>query len=168
MSEEKAIAPQSEHVAMIPTPGHDLLPEWWTKVFGNAMFKTSLNKDIPEQRRMLLQALNEESAKSDAYVNTVLEMIHFTVLPAGTENAEGEYSEFVRTVIHLANGDRIAFGSMGIVKSLQLIQQLDRPAPWNPPIKKLLVSRAIGGKKRFLYLADPPLPAAPSEPKKAR
>ena len=119
----------------IPTPGGALVPEWWARAYGpHTMYVTSLDKSKPEDKRALLAALNDDTPGKDEYVNQEMDLVHYLIQPACKE-VDGELQEFVRTILFLADGRRVAFGSMGVVKSLMLIQQLERPAPWSPPLR---------------------------------
>lgn len=144
------------HALAIPTPGGTLLPEWWTKIYGPVcMYRTTLDTTKPEQRAQLLSAVNDDVPGCKSVLNVPIEIVGYTASPAGRV-VEGEIQEWVRIVLHLADGSNIASGSMGLLKSLMLIEQLDRPAPWRPPIVKVLRARDLADGKQWFWLADPP------------
>lgn len=157
MNEERAVVPADESTALsIPTPGGPLVPEWWARAFGpTCMFRTSLDVRKTEDKAQLLAALTADSPGSADLINTDIRICNYLIQPASTVE-QGEIREWVRCVLFLEDGSRVAFGSIGIVKSIMLIQQLDRPAPWHPPIvKRLQVSKLKSGKNWFA-LVDPP------------
>ena len=156
-------APQPHEIA-VPSPTGPGTPDWWVAAYGPAVkYLTTLDTTDLVQRKMLHDALLDESDGSAKYLNCDLAMVGYTLLPA-SKIEEGELHEWVRTIIHLADGGRVAFGSRGIIKSLQLISQLDREPPWNPPLVKRLVNHGRD-KKLWFVLIDPPAPGKP--PKKA-
>lgn len=141
---------------VIPGPTGDVTPQWWVQAYGpGVLYKTTLDMSQPDGRKQLLAALNDESDGSLEYLNTDLRMIGYTILPASKE-IDGEIVEWVRCVVHLEGGGRVAFGSRGILKSLMLYSQLDRMPPWNPPLVKRLVSRPLANGRHWYALTDPP------------
>lgn len=156
MSDESREVARIKQTGLLVAPGLSGAPDWWVAAYGpHCLYRSSLDPDKPEERRELLAALSEESTGKDHYLNTDLRIVHFTVTPASREEG-GELHEWVRTILHLEDGTRIAFGSSGILKSLNLIQILDRPAPWRPPIVKRLVQRQLGNGRNWIQLVDPP------------
>lgn len=156
---ERAVSVTAQPIA-IPMPGRELVPEWWARAFGpTTMFRTTLDTTKPDQSRRLLAALNEDCENAQSAINTDLDLIGFTLNPSSKE-VDGEVQEWVRTVLHTADGRNIVCGSMGVVKSLMLMQQLIGPAPWNPPIKRRLISRPLRDGKHWYSLVEPPAAAA--------
>jgi hypothetical protein len=121
------------------------------------MYHTTLDTRKPELRARLLQAINEDCVKAKDVLNVPIDLIGYTLSPAG-RMVEGELQEWVRCVLHLADGRNVAAGSMGLVRSLMLIEQLDRPAPWEPPMTVVLKARDLGNSKQWYSLALPPTP----------
>lgn len=148
---------------VIPTPGGSLTPQWWAAAYGpTTMFVTSLSATDPAQRKLLLAGLQEDADPKEMHLNVTLPLVHFLLKPAQKEE-DGEIKEWIRSVLFLADGTMISFGSMGIVKSLMLIQQLDRMAPWNPPLlKQIRVGKTSKGRP-WPTLVDPP--ETPKKPK---
>ena len=143
----------------IPTPGGAIVPDWWSKVFGpNTLYKTTLDTRQPDQRALLLRSINEDCDTAKSVLNLPLEIVGYTISPAARE-VDGELQEWVRVVIHLADGRNIAAGSKGLLRSIMLIEQLDKPAPWNPPLRKTLKARDLQGGKQWYYLIDAEPPA---------
>lgn len=166
MSEEsKAVVPAQTAVS-VPMPGGSLLPQWWTDAYGpGILYKTSLNTRDPQDRATLLRAINEECVDAATRINTDLVMIGYTLSPASREK-DGEVQEWVRTVIHEADGTNIAFGARSIILALQMIEQLDRPSPWRPPLVRRLIADKTDNGGNWYRLIDPP--AAKSGPAKAK
>lgn len=154
----------------MPKPGGSMTPQWWKEVYGEKMCVTSLDfKGNETHKKQLLNALNEDSDNSKDYINTTLEISNYVILPASTTNEQGEVIDFIRCVLILKDGGRVAFGSTGVVKSLMLITTLDREAPWEPPIRKRLVSRSLRNGKQMYALVDPPKePQAAAKDKAAK
>lgn len=143
-----------ERALSIPTPGGAMVPEWWAKAFGhNTLYRTTLDVKQPEQRALLLRSINEDCDTAKSVINLPLEIVGYTISPAARE-VDGELQEWVRVVLHLADGRNIAAGSKGLVRSIMLIEQLDKPAPWNPPLRKILKARDLAGGKQWYYLID--------------
>lgn len=146
----------------IPTPGLSLVPEWWARAYGpTTMYVTSLDVTKQEGRATLLSCLNEDSESKDEHLNTDLRIVNYVLTPA-SKVEDGELREWVRCTLVLDDGRRVAFGSLGIIKSLMLIQQLDRPAPWNPPLVKRLKLSKLSNGGNWLTLVDPPASGKPA------
>lgn len=143
---------EPQETGIVPWQG-GLLPKWWTEMFGPVPCVTSLNaKGNTQERYQLFNILNDESEPKEPHINTILELVHYCMVPASKPQEDGEVTEFVRTVLLTADGKQIAFGSKGIVKSLHLIISLLRPAPWKPPLKVKLVVRQLGGQRQWPVL----------------
>jgi hypothetical protein len=156
MSDESRAVEPAQQALMIPMPGGQLFPEWWARAFGpTTMYKTTLQLRTPAERAQLLAALNEDGNPAAEVLNLDLDIVGYTISPA-SRIVDGEIQEWVRTVLHCADGQNIVAGSMGVVKSLMLFQTLIGPAPWNPPLRKRLVSKALAGGKHWYSLVDPP------------
>lgn len=152
-----------EPAVAIPTPSGQLVPQWWADAYGpRTMFRTTLDKSDPVQRALLLRSINEDSDTAKSVINLPLRMVGYTISPAGRIDDNGELQQWVRCVIHLDDGRNVACASMGILRSIILIEQLDRPAPWSPPLVKLLKAKDIAGGKQWYYLADPTADAVQS------
>lgn len=120
---------------------------------------TTLDRTTKEGRAVLFQHLNQAGLDASEMVNTVLDMVHVTVQPVRWfDSAGGEMVETFRTVIRLADGRDVEFKSMGILKSIGLIESQLRPAPWNPPMSVTL-KRIPTSEGRSMYRLDP----SPSE-----
>lgn len=152
-NEARAMAPRSQPVA-VPTPGGALLPKWWTDAYGPGMlYKTTLNLDSKEQRQMLLKSVNEDCVDGIQRINTTLNMIGYTLSPARKE-IDGEIREWLRCVIHEADGTNVAFGAESIVRALMMIDQLERQSPWYPPLIKMLKVRKLDNGGNWYLLVD--------------
>jgi hypothetical protein len=163
--DSRAVTPAPTAIA-IPTPMGQLVPAWWAQAFGpTTMYKTTLQLDSPSQRQILLAALNEDGEPAAASLNCDLEIVGFTVSPA-SRIVDGELQEWVRCVLHTADGRNVVAGSMGVLKSLMLFQTLIGPAPWTPPLKKRLVSRPLKDGKHWYSLVDSPTVKATGKPGK--
>lgn len=153
-------APQRPQDIAVPSPQGASTPDWWVAAYGPRIkYLTTLDLETPESRKLLHDALLDESDTSAKYLNTDLAMIGYTMLPA-SRVVDGELQEWVRTVIHLDGGGRVSFGSRGVIKSLQIISQLDRQPPWNPPLVKRLVNHGKAPPKQWFVLIDPPATVA--------
>jgi len=104
-------------------------------------------------RKMLLAGLQGECEPSDKVINTELLVEHVLVHPAQSVDEEsGEISSWDRCVIYTADGRRVSFGSKGIVDSINLIAGIYGQPPWPGGVPCKVLSRAVGDKKRWLYL----------------
>lgn len=139
----------------IPTPGGTLVPKWWADVYGpRTLFKTTLNLKDEAQRAVILRSINEDCDTARSVLNIPLDIMGYTISPA-SKVKDGEVNEWVRCVLHLADGRNVAAGSMGLLKSIMMIEQLHSPAPWNPPIVRVIKARDLGDGKVWYYLAEP-------------
>lgn len=144
----------SDYALSIPTPGGSIVPDWWAKAFGaNVLYRTTLNTRDPEQRAILLRAINDDCDTVKSVLNLPIEVVGYTISPAARE-VDGELHEWVRVVLHLADGRNVSAGSKGLLRSIMLTEQLDRPAPWNPPIGKVIKARDLVGGKQWYYMID--------------
>ena len=142
-----------ERTSIIPMPGGASLPEWWTRVAGPVPFLSSIPFRTDEQsRRMLFEHLAGECVSADVLVNTTIAATNYTLVPASKASEDGETSEWVRCVIQLEDGRRVAFGSRGVLQSLASIELLCRRAPWSPPLRLRLKSRPLNNGHRWLTL----------------
>lgn len=149
----------------VPSPQGPGTPDWWAAAYGPTLkYLTTLDMTKPDQRRLLMEALVDETDGSAKYINADLHMVGYTMLPA-SKVVEDELHEWVRTVIHLEGGGRVSFGSRGIVKSLQIISQLDREPPWSPPLVKRLENHTLANGRNWLVLVDPPAAQAKGKAK---
>jgi hypothetical protein len=145
-----------------------MLPSWWVQAYGpDVMFLTTLDKRDPQQRQRLLRSMQDETDVAKDAINTILPMIGYTASPA-SRIVDGEIQEWVRCVIHCSDGRDVACGSLGVVKSLMLISQLDRPAPWNPPLAVKLVARSLPGGKQWYTLIPVDAEAPPAGARKGK
>ena len=116
---------------------------------------TSLDPANVEDRKILYSAMMGESQKADAFINQPLLVRDVVLSPASSTDAEtGEIQSWVRTVLVLADGSRIAFGSLGILKSLAFYSMCYSPPPWIPAVELVLKSTPIG-KNRWYTLEAP-------------
>lgn len=137
--------------AIIPTPEGTLVPDWWERVHGSKLFLTSIDLTAGHTaKRRLIRHLQETAQKSDSWINKQFNIIDRTFVPVQSGDEDGEVSNYIRTVVETDKGELIAFGSRGIVKSITLLESLERPAPWNPPLKVELISTPIAGNRRWL------------------
>ena len=116
---------------------------------------TSLDPADVESRKVLYAAMMGESQKADGFLNQPLMIRDVVLSPASSTDAEtGEIQTWVRCVLILADGSRIAFGSLGVLKSLAFYSMCYSPPPWNPPVELVLKSTPIG-KNRWYTLEAP-------------
>ena len=149
-------APQRPQDIAIPSPTGPSTPDWWVAAYGpGVQYLTTMDLDDARSRKLLQEALLDTTDGADKYINTDLAMVGYTMLPA-SRVVDGELQEWVRTVIHLDGGGRVSFGSRGVIKSLQIIGQLDRQPPWNPPLVKRLENHPLSNGRNWLVLVDPP------------
>jgi hypothetical protein len=124
---------------------------------------TSLDVRTPADRRILYSAVMGDSKEASDVLNTDLSVVHVVFTQASAINPDtSKRDHWIRTILLLADGGQVAFGSQGILKSLGFYALCVAPPPWNPPARMRLKSEQIG-RNRWYTLeavedADQPLP----------
>lgn len=157
--ESRGVSDPAPRPVPVPSPRGDIVPRWWSDAYGvGILYKTTLNTADNKQRAQLLAAVNEDCVDGVERVNTDLHMVGYTLSPAAKE-VDGELQEWVRCVIHEADGGNVAFGARSIIKALLMIEQLDRPSPWNPPLVRRLRAGKLENGHNWYSLIAPPVDA---------
>jgi Phage Single-stranded DNA-binding protein len=121
-------------------------PEAWGMGTGFGEPITSLDLKTPEGRAALLHIIDGEVPGLEEVLNTVLEVTGFTAHPVKFEDDQsGELVTAVRTVLHIADGSFRKAVSIGVWKSLQLIQAVHGYPAWDPPL--MIRPRRVAGRK---------------------
>jgi hypothetical protein len=110
----------------------------------------SLDPSTVEGRKRLMPMVMGEALRGDALINTRIAVTDVLIMPAqGRDKETGETEQWVRTVLRLADGRTVAFGSKGILKSLFFYSVCGSRPPWNPPAEFILKSTPIGNQRWF-------------------
>jgi hypothetical protein len=142
-------------IAIPGKPTELLVPKEWYKDGGGPALVTSIDGQTPAGRKEILSCINGDTEKADGYINTTMYVVHVVMHPVVVENeVTGESINAVRTVLVTAHGERIAFVSVGIAKSLSLISSLISPPPW-PKGLKLKLRRVPTKNERSMYRLEP-------------
>lgn len=94
--------------------------------------------DLPGIKTMI----GKEIKVTDVYVHPVRSI----------DEQTGEEIGFARTVIYTQDGKAYDCGSMGILKSLDVLSMVRGTPPWVPGIAVVVDIRDVGGKKQWLSL----------------
>lgn len=120
---------------------------------GPAPYLTNLDDQNPDHQATIARAMNGQTLAASDVINLEMDLAAAICHPVETVDEEtGEVGVWPRTVLVLADGTLVAFGSRGIVKSLQLLSRFCGRGPWLPPLKVILRQQTLGEKKRWLYL----------------
>ena len=142
MSEKTDVDVPAQLPAVFPTGGALPVPEWWSKRMGNRLYISSIDPEKgPARRKDLLRHLLGTTIDAATIINTEIDIVDFTLMPAGGE-VQGELREWVRCVLGCADGRIISTSGVAMMQTLGLISQFLRPAPFRPPVKCKLIRTA--------------------------
>lgn len=111
-----------------------VIPENWTDGKADGEFITTINRDKPAGRKVIMAALNGECEGVDKVINTKITVAGVTISPAYKLDREtGEVIRFVRTVLHCTDGKNYEAFSDGILKSLRLKHSMYGESMFDPP-----------------------------------
>jgi hypothetical protein len=114
---------------------------------------TSVDTDSAEGRRAIYNAKRRTCKSGKEFINMRMDIAHFVMHRAGAEDKEsGEYQTWIRTVLILADGTMVEFGSQGVVASLADLCRYFRNPPWSPPLAVILKSEQRSGNKQWYTL----------------
>lgn len=86
--------------------------------------------------------IGKEIKITDVYIHPV----------SSIDDETGELQNFARTVIYTSDGRAYDCGSMGILKSLDVLSMVRGAPPWVPGIAVVVDLRDVGGRKQWLSL----------------
>lgn len=128
-------------------------PDWKTGA-AEGQFLTTVNRDRPEGRKVIMQALNGDCKSIDTVVNMQIVVAGFTVSPAyKIDRDTGEVIHFIRTVLHCTNGDNFQAFSDGVLKSLRVRHSMYGDQMFAEPVK-CTPRRVPTSDSRSMYRID--------------
>jgi hypothetical protein len=120
---------------------------------GPPPYLTNLDDSKPDHQDLIARAMNGRCLAADDVINLPMDLVAAICHPAESVDEEtGEVSTWPRTVLVLADGTLVAFGSRGIVKALQMLTRFHGRGPWYPPVKVVLRQQKVAENKRWYYL----------------
>ena len=119
----------------------------------------SFDPHSPEGAVRLIQATLKEVDKLEDMRDKEIKIVHWMSHPASTVDQQtSEVKEFTRIVIWDDKDKPYSCGSMGVDKSIALLEMTAGKAPWNPPLKVKVVVRRLANKNNWMIL-DPDIPS---------
>jgi hypothetical protein len=110
--------------------------EDWKNGNGDGEFLTTLNRDRPEGRVMLMAALNGEVPGLESVLNTEITVAGVTMHPASKIDPDtGEIIHMIRVILHCADGKSFQSYGDGVLKSLRLLASMLGSDVWKEPRK---------------------------------
>ena len=126
-----------ETTGIIKMSKQSVAPHFYTRPPG---IITSMPLVTEDDKLDFLDMLNGVSEGASNYINTVLDVVNFTVFPGEKVNTEtGEVEEFPGVYLHLTGQKNIRLGSWGVYRSIMGCVSLDITPPFNPPRQFKLV-----------------------------
>lgn len=145
-------------IGLVTQSGIPIVPEEWGVRQALPPIRTSLELDSDRGRKLLFACMGGEVVAGKDAINTQIEIVDYLIHPVDSVDEDtGEVRKWVRTCLVSPAGAVIAFGSGGILKSLQLLSVQWGKAPWEPPIRATVKVRAIGGGRQW-YTLEPVWP----------
>lgn len=119
----------------------------------NPSVKMSFNPQTPEGAIRLVQATLEECDKLEDQRGKDLNLVHWMVHPAQTTDENtGEVKEFARIIVWDDKDKPYSCGSIGVDKSIAILEMTRGKAPWSPPLKVKVTVRRLANKNNWMTL----------------
>lgn len=144
--EPKDASSEPERREIVELPAVDSLRE-------SANVKMSFNPRTKEGAILLLKATLHECKKLEDMAGKELELVHHMSHPAeSVDQRTGEAKPFKRIVVFDKSGEAYSCGSLGVDKSITIIEFARGKAPWNPPLKVTVEVRRLTNKNNWMVL----------------
>jgi hypothetical protein len=130
------------------------LSDAWKNGEEDGNFLTTLNRDRPEGRVMLMRALNGEVPGLDTVLNTPIAVVGVTIHPATKMDEDtGEIVHMTRVILHCEDGNQYSSYSDGVLKGLRLLASMFPEDLWAIP-RKCTPKRVKTSGARSMYQLD--------------
>lgn len=150
MSEPSGKPEESREIASIPATNFDL-----SAAGRNGQVKMSFNPQTPEGAVKLVKATLKECPKLETKAKEKLHLTDWMSHPAQKEGkTAGEVQEFTRIVLFDVDGTAYECASMGVDKSIAVLELTRGKAPWKPPLVVTVQVRRLGNGNNWMIL-DP-------------
>ncbi len=108
----------------------------------NSFFCSIVDDGSRESKIAIYNAINNKGESLDDYKNKVLEVVDVAAHPVSlTDENTGEVVDALRMVVIDKDGKNYDAVSQGIASSFQKIFAIVGPAPFNPPLKIMVVEQ---------------------------
>lgn len=132
------------------------MPADWAGIIEAPQTYTSLDMTTPTGKAKMFDALEGDCKAGKEYINKTLKVADFVMHKVTSVNPDtGECQEFIRTVLIGPRGEKYAFGSKGVVKSLMLYQSLHGSAPFKPALSVVPTVKSLAGGRQYYSLKFP-------------
>jgi hypothetical protein len=154
MNEPKDASDKPMNSDQIAIPSFEILASGQAKGV-----RMSFDPKTPDGALKLVKATLKECLKLESKSKEKLHLTDWIIHPAQKSvGTAGEVQEFNRLVVFDVNGDTYECASVGVEKSIAILEMTRGKAPWKPPMPVTVTIRRLGNGNNWMIL-DPDMQA---------